>query len=299
MQAVDLNLLPIAQVLLTERSVTRAAARLHLSIPATSRALDRCRATFGDPLLVRAGRRLVITPRGVELLPELDAAVAAIARAVGRPAAFDPGQLRATFTVRTNEVILAVIAGNWLSVVAERAPGVQLRFETEMTDDLDALRLGDVSLAIGSYAGLTDDLHRRTLVEERLVGVIRAGHPLASGRITAKRFAGLRHVVTSRRGVARGPIDELLAARGLRREVTAVVPSFTAAVGMCLTNDLTTLAPRRLVDLLATPATLVSFPPPLPLPSVRVEVIWHDRHHHDPAHQWLLATLEQAVARGI
>jgi DNA-binding transcriptional LysR family regulator len=297
-QSIDFNLLPIAQVLLTERSVTRAAARLHLSVPATSRALDRCRVTFGDPLLVRAGRRLVITPRGVELLPELDAAVAAIARAVGRPAAFDPGQLRTTFTIRTNEVILAVLAGAWLSVVGEQAPGVRLRFETEMTDDLDALRGGDVSLAIGSYAGLTDDLHRRTLVEERLVGIIRAGHPLAAMRITPRRFAGLRHVVTSRRGIARGPIDERLAERGLRREVTAVVPSFTAAVGMCLTSDLTTLAPQRLVDLLSGPATLISFPPPLPLPGVRVEVIWHDRHQHDPAHQWLLTTVEQAVTRG-
>jgi DNA-binding transcriptional LysR family regulator len=296
MQSFDLNLLPVAQALLTERSVTRAAARLHLSVPAASRALERCRHTFGDPLLVRAGRRLEITPRGAELLPELDAALAAIGRTV-QPAELDPGRLRATFAIRTNEVILAVIAGAWLDVVSAQAPGVQLRFESETSDDLDALRRGDVSFAIGSYGGLTDDLHRQALVTERLVGVVRTGHPMARTRITPRRFAALRHVVTSRRGIARGPVDTLLADRGLHREIAAVVPSFSAAIGMCLTSDLTALAPERLVTVLGGPTTMVSYSPPLALPVVQVEVVWHARHHHDPPHQWLLTTLAQAIAR--
>ncbi len=295
MQSIDLNLLPAAQALLSERSVTRAAARLHLSVPATSRALERCRLTFGDPLLVRAGRRLEITPRGAALLPELDAALAAISRTVAPPDTFDPARLRARFTIRTNEVILAAIAGRWIETVAERAPGVELRFETETPDDLDALRRGDASLAVGSYGGLTDDLHRRTLVTEQLVGVVRADHPMAHTRITPRRFAALRHVVTSRRGIARGPLDDLLADRGLRRDIVAVVPSFSAAIGMCLTSDLTTLAPERLVKVLGTPTTLISFPAPVPIPTVDVDAIWHARHHHDPSHRWLLDTLAQAV----
>lgn len=297
MQTIDLNLLPIAHALLTERSVTRAAARLHLSVPATSRALDRCRATFGDPLLVRAGRGLAITPRGAELLAELGGTLDSIARTLQRPEAFEPRDHHATYTVRANEVVLAVLAGPWLEVIAEQAPGVRLRFEGESSDDTEALRRGDVSLAIGSYGGRTGDLRHEHLVDEGLVGVLRAGHPLAGKRITAGRFAALRHVVTSRRGIERGPVDELLAAQGLRREVAAVVPSFAAAIGMCLTSDLTTLAPRRLLGVLGTPATIAPFPPPLPLPIVQVDAIWHARHHDDPPHQWVRRTLSAAVER--
>jgi DNA-binding transcriptional LysR family regulator len=297
MQAIDLNLLPMAHALLTERSVTRAAARLHLSVPAASRALDRCRVVFGDPLLVRAGRGLEITPRGADLIADLDAALAAVGRAVQRPEGFDPSRARETFVVRANEVILAVIAGTWLELAAQEAPGVRLRFEGEAVDDVESLRHGDVALAVGSYRDLTDDVHRQTLVDEHLVGVLRSGHPMAGTRITPKRFAALRHVVTSRRGIARGPIDELLAAHGLRRDVTAVVPSFAAAVGMCLTSDLVTVAPSRLVDVLATPATLATFTPPFALPGVQVEAIWHARRHHDPAHRWLREVLARAVER--
>jgi len=297
-QSTDLNLLPIAHALLTEQSVTRAAARLHLSVPATSRALDRCRATFGDPLLVRAGRALTITPRGTELLTELSSTLDSIARTLRRPTAFEPRQHHATYTIRANEVILAILAGPWLEAVAHEAPGIRLRFESESTDDTDALRHGDVSIAIGSYSTLTDDLHHQKLVDEHLVGMLRSGHPMAGQRITTTRFAALRHVVTSRRGIARGPIDDLLTGKNLHRDVVAVVPSFAAAVGMCLTSDLTTLAPRRLLDVLGSPATITSFTPPLPLPIVRVDAIWHARNHDDPPHRWLRRSL-LTVARAL
>jgi DNA-binding transcriptional LysR family regulator len=297
MQSVDLNLLPIAHALLTERSVTRAAARMHLSVPAMSRALERCRITFGDALLVRAGRNLVITPRGLELLGQLGTTLDSIAITLRRPTEFDPQQHQAAYTIRANEAVLALLAGVWIETVAQLAPGIQLRFESEAADDIDALRRGAISFAIGSYGGLTDDIRHQALVEERLVGVLRAGHPLAGKRITPARFASLRHVVTSRRGIARGPIDELLGQSGLRREIAAVLPSFSAAIGMCLTSDLTTLAPQRLLQVLGSPATIASFTPPVPLPVVRVEILWHSRNQDDPPHQWLRRTLDTVVKR--
>jgi DNA-binding transcriptional LysR family regulator len=296
-QSIDLNLLPIAQALLAERSVTRAAARLHLSVPATSRALDRCRATFADPLLVRAGRGLAITARGAELLVELDSTLESIARTLQRPAEFDPRRHRATYTIRANEVIVAILAGPWLETIARHAPDVRLRFDGESTDDIEALRRGDASFAIGSYGGLTNDVIRQHLIQEDLVGMLRAEHPMAAKRITPARFAALRHVVTSRRGIARGPIDELLEELGLRRNITAVVASFSAAVGMCVTSDLTTLAPRRLLTVIGSPSSIVHFTPPIPLPPVNVDVIWHRRHHHDPPHQWLRQTLHDTLER--
>jgi DNA-binding transcriptional LysR family regulator len=122
---------------------------------------------------------------------------------------------------------------------------------------------------------------------------------MAGKRITPKRFADLRHVVTSRRGIARGPIDEFLEELGLRREIAAVVPSFSAAVGMCVTSDLTTLARRRFLTVIGSPSTIAQFTPPIPLPVVSVDVIWHRRHDHDPTHQWLRHTARPVGRHGV
>lgn len=295
MQSTDLNLLPAAHALLSEQSVTRAAERLHLSVPATSRVLDRCRLLFGDPLLVRSGRALVITPRGAELLAELRPLVAQLNAVVERPSGFDPASLRRSFVIRANEVVIATLAGALIESVQADAGDVDLRFSIESPDDLDALRSSQADVAIGSYSGLTNDLRSRHLVKERLVGVIRTDHPLAGHRMTVKRFAELGHVVTSRRGIARGPIDEFLHAAGRTRRIAAVVPSFSAALAMCMRSDLTTIAPSRLAELFCAPGGLAVFESPIPLPTVDVRVIWHDRDSADPAHRWLLGCVRRAA----
>ena len=116
---------------------------------------------------------------------------------------------------------------------------------------------------------------------------MRAGHAMAGRRVGLRAFAGLGHVVTSRRGQVHGRVDELLAERGLRRDVVAVVGSFTAALALCVGSDLTALVPRRLALLLAGPSTIVTYAPPVPLPAVDVVQAGHDRHTVDPAHAWL------------
>jgi DNA-binding transcriptional LysR family regulator len=103
--------------------------------------------------LVRAGRGLAITPRGAELLAGLDGTLESIARTLQQPDEFDPRRHRATYTIRANEVIVAILAGPWLETIARQAPDVRLRFDGESTDDIEALRRGDASFAIGSTAG--------------------------------------------------------------------------------------------------------------------------------------------------
>jgi DNA-binding transcriptional LysR family regulator len=280
----DLNLLTALHVLLAEEQVTSAAERLHLSVPAASRTLARCRRTFGDPLLVREGRGVTITPRGRELLAMLDDLMPRIAGVFERPEVFEPASLRCEFVVRANEVVIAAIGSSMLDRVRAEAPSVRVRFELEASDDIDAVRAGDVDLAIGSYSDLTSDVDHELVATERMVGVVRSGHAAATRRITAKRFAGLDHVVMSRRGRARGPIDDALAADGLQRTVAAVVPSFSAAIAMCATSDLTTVAPQRLTEVIAGIAT---YPLPVALPMVEVCTVWHGRNSVDPAHRWL------------
>jgi DNA-binding transcriptional LysR family regulator len=296
-QHIDLNLLPVAQALLAERSVTRAAARLHLSVPATSRAWDRCRRTFGDELLVRDGRGYVTTARGAELLEALDDVLGRLAVLVGPAPPFDAAGLRQAFRIRANEVVIATVGAPLIEVVRERAPGVELQFVLESPDDLDALARGDASIAVGSYAVDGESVRSRHLVDEHLVAVVRHDHPGARGRMTMRRFAALDHVVVSRRGIAAGPVDELLAANGLVRRVVAVVPSFAAALVMCATSDLVALVPARLVAMAAGPAGVRAVTPPMPVPTVPVGVFWHARVDADPAHRWLVECVAEAVAR--
>jgi DNA-binding transcriptional LysR family regulator len=285
-------------VLLDEQHVTRAAARLHLSISATSRALDRCRQTFSDPLLVAQGRNVVITPRGEELREQIRPLLADIDALLAPPLAFEPRRLRATFPIRANEAVLAGGGGQILALASAEAPHAQIRFDIEAADDVEALRSGAAALAIGSYSSLPDDIATEHLLTEHLVGVLRSDHPALQHKITVRRYAALTHLVVSRRGIARGPIDTELATHGLSRTVAAVVPSFAAALAMAAQNDYVTIAPSGLAEVFSKGAGLRTFAIPVPIPAVDVRQIWHHRLTTDPAHAWLRSCVSRANLKG-
>jgi DNA-binding transcriptional LysR family regulator len=297
MQEIDLNLLPTLRALLEEEHVTRAAERLHLSVPATSRALDRCRRTFADPLLVRHGRGVVATPRGRQLLTELVPVLESIEQLLGARRPFDPALVRTTFVVRANEAVVAAMASALVDVVRQAAPNAGLRFEAEAADDLDRLADESVHLAIGSYRDVPRELAGESLVTERMVVAMGSEHSAASRRLTLKRFAALDHIVASRRGESSGPVDGLLAERGLNRRVVAVVPTFAAALALVIAGDGVALVPSRLASLFADGGRVVLRPSPLPLPEVDVQQIWHGRLTIDPEHVWFRACVRAAADR--
>jgi DNA-binding transcriptional LysR family regulator len=291
MQDLDLNLIRVAHTLLTEQSVTRAAERLYLSVPATSRALDRCRRVFGDELLVRRGRGVVITARGEELLARLTPVIDGLQALMSDTSAFSPINLRRRFVICANEAVIAALGGPLIARVSAEAPHVEVRFAAETPDDVAALSNGDAAIAIGSYGDLTNEFADQHLADETMVGVLRGNHPLSSKRMTIARFAALDHVVVSRRGQARGPIDQQLEAQGRHRRIAAVVPTFAAALCMCLQTDATTLAPRRLALLFGEAAGLEIFEPPFELPTIDVRAVWHRRFSADRGHAWLRAKI--------
>jgi DNA-binding transcriptional LysR family regulator len=285
----DLNLLPVVRVLLEEQSVSRAAVRLNLSAPATSRALDRARRMFGDPLLVRSGRGVVITPRAQSLLDELRATLDQIATIIDMPNVLQPERIRRTFTIRANEAVIAAAGSRLISIIGNEAPNAEVRFELESADDIGALRRGDVDLAIGSYSDVTGDIEQTELVQEHLVAVVRNNHPIIErrSRPNIKRFAQLEHIVVSRKARRKNELDGLLNQRGLTRRTIAVVPSFGVALSMVAHSDATTFAPSRLASMYLDCGLLVSFVSPIPTPSVTVSQLWHSSNTSDPTHTWL------------
>lgn len=282
----DLNLLITLDVLLAEGSVARAARRLHLSPSAMSRALARLREVTGDPLLVRAGRGLVPTPHALALRERVRPLVEEAA-AVLRPAeTLDLARLERSFTLRVRDGFVDAFGPPLLARIAAEAPAVCLRFATRTDKDSAPLRDGEADLEVGVIGPDSGpELLAQTLFRDRFIGVVRPGHPLAVGGMTAERYAAGRHVLVSRRGHDRGPVPEALAAHGLQRRIVAIVDSFAAAVALARGSDLIATVPER--HTAALRHGLHAFVLPLDLPELTVSLLWHPRLDADPAHRWL------------
>ena len=288
----DLNLLITLDALLAEGSVARAAQRLHLSPSAMSRALARLRTVTGDPLLVRAGRGLVPTPRAIELRERVQRLVDE-AQSVLRPVEqLDLSQLVRTFTLRTSDGFVENFGPALIQRLRKEAPGVRLYFLQKLSKDSTPLRDGSVDLDTGVVDPATSpELHSRILFEDRFVGVVRNGHPLSQGEITAERYINGQHILVSRRGLATGLLDETFNRQGWQRDVVSLVSGFSAALALTRDSDLIATLPERHTRLLRN--ELFSFALPLPTPTIQLSMIWHPRMDSDPAHRWLRACLRQ------
>ncbi len=298
MSTPDFNLLVTLDVLLAEGSVARAARRLRLSPSAMSRALARLRETTGDPLLVRAGRGLVPTPRAIELRERVGQLVQD-AQAVLRPAEkLKLRQLVRTFTLRTSEGFVENFGARLIARASAEAPGVRLRFVLKPNKDSAPLREGGVDLETGVVGESTGpELRAQALFRDRFVGVVRKGHPLARGRITPARYAAARHVHVSRRGLDKGPIDEALKSLGLQREIVAIVDGFSAGLALARATDLVASVPERHTGVLR--GGMHSFALPFTMPEVTVSLLWHPRQHADLAHRWLRECVREVCVEAI
>lgn len=288
----DLNLLITLDVLLTEGSVARAAQRLRLSPSAMSRALARLRETTGDPLLVRAGRGLVPTPRAMELREQVSRLVQE-AHAVLRPTqSVDMAQVVRTFTLRASEEFVENFGPALLARIARDAPGVRLRFVNKTDKDSAPLREGSVDLDTGVVdADASPELLTQALFRDRLIGVVRAGHSLSRGEVSAERYAQGQHVYVSRRGQDRGQIDDALEAQGLTRQISTIVAGFSTAIALARDTDLIASVPERYTA--HQREGLHSFALPLTLPAFTVAMLWHPRLDADLAHRWLRGCLRE------
>ncbi len=282
----DFNLLLTLDAVLAEGSVARAAERLRLSPSAMSRALARLRETTGDPLLVRAGRGLVPTPRALELREQVSRLVQDV-EAVLRPAEqLNLKRLVRTFTIRTREGFVENFGPELIARVGEEAPGVRLHFMQKPDKASTPLRDGSVDLETGVVGKTTGpEVCARALFTDRFTGVVRKGHTLSQGEITPSQYASGRHIAVSRRGLDRGPIDEALKPLGLEREVVAIVDSFSAALALARVSDLIASVPERQTGTLR--AGMWSFPLPVSAPEITISLLWHPRLDADSAHRWL------------
>lgn len=292
----DMNLLVALDALLELHSVGLAAERLHTSAPAMSRTLARLRRKLDDPILVRAGRNMVPTPLALAMQADVHDVIVRARAVFAPPARVDPGRLSRTFSLQIGDIgMLSTLAERLLTRVRDEAPGVVLRFVGESHEDTHSLRDGAVDLEVGQTNHIDPEIRTEDLVTERLIGVVRTGHPLLERRITAKRFAAADHVVFSRRGRLRGPIDDLLAEQGLQRRVTVCAPTPAGGLFLVRGSDLVGMMAADMGRYAMDALNLVGFEIPLDLPPLTISMAWHPRNDADGAHRWLRQCLRDAL----
>jgi len=292
MSPVDLNLLTTLNVLLSEGSVAGAAKRLRLSPSATSRALTRLREATGDPLLVRAGRGLVATPRAIALQERVRHLVGE-AEAVLRPdVLIDPAKVERTFTLRTSDGFVESFGALLLARVGAEAPGVRLNFIHKPNKDSTPLREGLVDLETGVVEeALGPEVRTKALFRDRLVCVVRRNHPLDAGGMTRAAYLEGQHIVVSRSGLETGAVDIPFLLTGIKRDVRTIVSGFSAALALARNSDLIATVPDRHTTNLRH--GMISFSLPMPTTEFVVSMLWHPRMDADPAHRWLRSCLQE------
>ncbi|WP_312633614.1 LysR family transcriptional regulator [Pseudescherichia sp.] len=288
MNVPDLNLLIALDALLAEASVAGAARRLGLSASAMSRTLSRLRATTGDPLLVRAGRHMVLTPHAEAIRERTQHTLFdTLTLLRPSPAELALSTLERTFVLRTNEGFIEAFGPTLIVAAATCAPHVRLRFVARAEKSAKALREGLVDLEVGVLGEMGPEIRIQTLFRDRFVGVVRPGHPLAMlPEVGISDYLAHAHVVASRRGHTAGPVDMALAERGLERTIAAVVPGFPAALAVVQASKLVGLIPASF--LIHQPAAAYCmFELPVKVPGITLSQMWHPRAEADPAHRWL------------
>lgn len=286
LRRLDLNLLVTLDVLLSEHNVTRAAERLHYSQPSVSVHLARLREIFDDPLLLPGPRGMRPTARAESLREPLRDALAALERAVSPESPFDPSIAANTWRIAATDYSESTVLLPALAPLRQAAPATRVAVVEMVPARLvRQAEQGEIDLAFHITDGSPEGLHRKALFTERYVLVGRAGHPRLRRKPTLVQFCALEHVIVSPDGGNFfGVTDEALAAVGVSRRVTLSVPHFLYVASVVASTDLVAMLPERLVR---GNAALQVVDAPVDVPGYEMSMLWHERLHRDPAHQWL------------
>jgi DNA-binding transcriptional LysR family regulator len=283
MKQLDLNLLVALDALLGTCSVTDAARRMHLSTPAMSHTLARIRDMLGDPILVRAGRKLVPTPRALALMQPVSQLLAQANALVANDSAVSLLRAQRNFVVRAPEGVSVVFGAPLAQAMQEVMPASTVQFVSEGLGEKTALREGRVDLDIGSIRHEDPEIETELLTQQTLVGAVRAGHPLLTGRLNAKRFAASRHVGVTLRHREISPVDEALVQARLTRFIAMTVHSSYGALVVAARSDLVASVPEVMARAMQVLLKLEVFDLPMRVNKVPIVLAWHPRNKVDAA----------------
>lgn len=284
----DLNLLPVFVTLMEERSVTRAAERLGITQPALSNALARLRVMLQDQLFIRERYGIQPTPIALELAPGIADALARLDDAVLGQQDFDPASADRLFTIAPNGYVEYVLVPAIVARLRDVAPGIRLRLTPYGTDLAETgVVSGTTAMVLGRMVDPPDNLVVQHLMDEGLACVVRADHPEIGETLSKEQYERLKHVNVLPPGRLRVGLFQALQQQSMKREVAVSVTHFLAVPEMVAVTDYCATLPRLICNRLAGDPRLRILPAPVDLGTFPVEMAWHVRYRHDPAHRWL------------
>ncbi|MET0617544.1 MAG: LysR family transcriptional regulator [Luteibacter sp.] len=295
---VDLNLLVAFDALMRERNVTRAAADVGVSQPAMSAALGRLRKLAGDPLFHRSSSGLLPTARARDLAGPISEALLQVRAALVQEPAFDPALATQTFALGLSDYPAFVLLPGIMLALRQRAPGSTLAVHsfTARDESVDLLDAGAVDVAIGVPPRQSDRrILSRPILRDTFVTIVASEHPAARKGMDMKTFLSLPHVLASPEGEGFGLVDQALAQQGKRRRLALTLPQMFVLPSVVARTDMTATVMRRVVIASAAARTLVTFPPPIPLPDIVFDAIWHRRTDANPAQRWFRGLIEECA----
>lgn len=287
--AFDLNLLTALEALLRTQSVTRSARELGLGQPAVSHALGRLREELNDPLLVRAGRGMVRTPRADALSPQVTELLAQVRRTLEEPDHFEPAAHRGELFIAAGDYAVVSVLHSWIRQLLELVPGLDVRLMPISTTSQDDLERGELDMLLTPLGPGNSGRFKHALLchDEFQVVFNRGAAP--EGKLTAEQYADLRHVVAAASRDPRSMVDRALAELGLSRRIALTVPNYLSMLPALLRSDLVGTLPRRLF--VGGGPALDFREPPLVLPRIELHLLWHARLDADPRQAWLRRSL--------
>ncbi|TEA78220.1 LysR family transcriptional regulator [Allopusillimonas ginsengisoli] len=296
---IDLNLLVAFDALMNERNVTRAATQVGVSQPAMSAALSRLRKCFSDPLFLRSAEGLLPTPRARDLAEPIAQALRQIEFTLVKKPEFVPEKATLTFTLGLSDYPAFVLLPSLLQALETTAPGVSLNVHAfnDRDDAVDLLDAGVIDAAIGMPPTHADGrILTRPVLQDRFVTIIAKDHPAARRGMSMKTYLDLHHVLVSPESERYGLVDQALAQQGKKRKLALTLPQMFAVPGIVARTSMTATIMKQVA--LTSPAghRLALFPPPVALPEVVFDLIWHRRSDAHPAQLWFRGFISDHAA---
>ena len=298
---VDANLLVALEILLEERSVTRAARRLGVTQSAMSQALGRLRDTFDDPLLTRIGNSMEPTPRAQALAVPLKTALSDLEAVLSVGPEFEPAQASRQFAIATTDYGALLLIRPLMVHLQRTAPGVSVRVLQPGDDLLRLLDEGEADLLLSVVPRLPQRMRREPLFQESYRCLVHRTHPLVKISPNDRErwldvYCESAHVLVGHSGRGPGTVDRLLEQEGRSRQIALRVPYFLAAAPVVQATRLVLTIPSRSAQLFAQEIPqLKVIEIPIELPSFTVAAMWHARYEHDPGLKWLRQVLRDVV----
>ncbi|WDO03002.1 LysR family transcriptional regulator [Aeromonas allosaccharophila] len=281
----NLNLLPTLKVLLDTRNISRAAEQLHLSQPSISKQLAQLRSEFDDELLVREGQRWLLTPRAEALAAQLADSLGALERLYEAPG-FDPSRCERVFRLASSDYVAQHILPDICAALAKEAPLAAMEYSLWDKRQLPQLWQSELDLVSTITEQVPDQIRGLHQGEDRLAVLMGRHHPLAGKALSLDDYLAWPHLQVSGGGDKDSPVEQVLAPQGLSRRWFARVPFFQAAVEVLLRTDCLMTTPAHIAWQLSCGYELTFVDLPFATRDQQYHLLWHQRHHQDPAHRW-------------